>query len=243
MTAPLITLNATVAEIEDALLAGKSVKDVARDLAEPPNNVYGVYRDLVRRGEINDQNVTVTKRPDLTVARQQTTGVGSASRPVPAPPALAPPVNGSAEPTIDALVNAAARSTSKRTQALGVKLAALATVVRDRLRDERAAAEAKAREAEVRDAAAAEVAALEAKLAEARAKLKGSGSTSRRGSKTKTTDNPAGQKSPRPAYEGGPPSSVIRAWAKANNYEISDRGQLPPGVIEDYRREHGGGAS
>lgn len=176
MSATLVTLNATVSEIEDALLAGKSVKDVAADLAEPPNNVYGVYRELVRRGDIVDESVHVEDRPNLTVARQpsttsQTTGTGSASRPVPAPPTPAPPAAGSAEPTLDALINAAARSSSKRTQVLGVKLADLAHVVRDRLRDERDTAEKARRERAVREAAAADVARLEAQLREARARL------------------------------------------------------------------------
>lgn len=160
MSAPLITLNATVAEIENALIEGKSVKDVARDLQEPPNNVYGVYRALVERGEID-------------VAAQSTGRAGSAPRPVPAPspPPAAPVTGGGAEPTIDALINAAVRSTSKRTQALGAKLGELAGVVRQRLRDERAAAEKAQQENAIREAALAEVAALEAKLAEARAKL------------------------------------------------------------------------
>lgn len=109
-----------------------------------------------------------------------TTGTASsASRPVPAPPTRpTPPVvdgataaPGSAEPTLDALVTAAARSTSKRTQALGVKLADLASVIRDRLRAERQSAEKAEQERAVREAAAAEVARLEAELREARAKL------------------------------------------------------------------------
>lgn len=119
MSAPLITLNATVAEIEDLLMDGKSVKDVARDLQEPPNNVYGVYRALVERGEIDDPDVVIPRRPDLTVASQTTGRTGSAPRPVPAPspPTVARTSDGGAEPTIDALVNAAVRSTSKRTEA------------------------------------------------------------------------------------------------------------------------------
>jgi hypothetical protein len=185
MSAPLITLNATVAEIEDALMDGKSVKTVALDLQEPQQNVYGVYRALVERGEINDPAVarSMPPRRDLTVARQpsmtsQTTGrTGSAPRPVPAPtpPPATPVTGGGAEPTLDALIAAAGRSQSKRTQALGAKLGELAGVVRQRLRDERDAAEKAERENAAREAAVAEVAALEAKLAEARAKLGGKG--------------------------------------------------------------------
>lgn len=86
--------------------------------------------------------------------------------PAPAPAKPAPP-------SLDALVNAAARSTSKRTQALGVKVSDLATVLRQRLTDEREAAEVAERQNRERAAASAEVARLEAALREAKAKVGG----------------------------------------------------------------------
>jgi hypothetical protein len=73
---------------------------------------------------------------------------------------------------VDALANAAARSPSKRTQALGVRLSDLAAVVRERLAAEREAAERAQKQKAQRDAAAAEVARLEEQLRAAKAKLR-----------------------------------------------------------------------
>lgn len=92
----------------------------------------------------------------------------TAARPTPAPPA-AP------GPSVDELVRACARSESKRTQARGVKLAALVDDIRAALRAERETAEAKAAREKARAAAVAEVKRLEKALAEARAKAVAAG--------------------------------------------------------------------
>lgn len=74
--------------------------------------------------------------------------------------------------SVDALANAAARSTSKRTQALGAKLADLAIVVRQRLAEERRAAEKAEQNRRERELAAAEVTRLEEALRAAREKIR-----------------------------------------------------------------------
>jgi hypothetical protein len=152
------TLNVTVAQIEDAMLAGQTVPDFAREWSEPPANVLAIFRRLQDEGRIPRNGpaqvaTTPKTRPLASVPMEPTTGTG---------PAL----------SVDALVNAAARSESKRTQALGIKLADLATVVRGRLAEERAAAEKAEHQRAERDAAAAEVARLEEQLRAARAKLR-----------------------------------------------------------------------
>lgn len=160
MTAVVQTLNCTVGEIEELLAKGVPVEQIARDLQEPRQNVVAVW-DRWRK------NGAVTLPPP------------TAPRPVavvPAAPATPTPqghrVDESAI-TVNALVAAAGRSTSKRTQALGVRLADLAKVVRDRLAEERTAAEQAERGRAERERAAAEVTRLEAQLREARAKLRG----------------------------------------------------------------------
>lgn len=106
-------------------------------------------------------------------------------RPTP-PPALAvvPPVKADAQvaqvaeaPAVDELIRACARSDSKRTQALGVKLADLAEKARAALRTEREAAEAKAARSKEVAAAQAEVKRLEKLLADAKAKAVAAGAS------------------------------------------------------------------
>lgn len=171
MTATIPTLNASVPQIEAALRAGKTVQQVADEMAEPPNNVYGVLKAVRGRGEDPTSTGPTTATPRAPL------------RPVPVPPAPVTPVAGAAEPSVDTLIAAAARSQSKRTQALAVKLTDLATVVRDRLRTERETAERTAREKEERERAQAEFDELQARLAELRPKLRvsraGSGGTRR----------------------------------------------------------------
>lgn len=152
------TLNVTVAQIEDALLAGQTVPDFAREWSEPPANVLAVFRRLQGEGRIprnapSQVATTATEKP-------------------PAAPVACVPESTVSAPSVDALVNAAARSSSKRTQALGVRLSDLAAVVRERLADERQAAEKAEQQKAQRDAAAAEVARLEEQLRAAKAKLR-----------------------------------------------------------------------
>lgn len=152
------TLNVTVAQIEDALLAGQTVRDFAREWSEPPANVLAIYRRLQREGRIpanGPAQVATPQRTPLVGIKTEPTTTGT-----------------SAVPTIDALVNAAARSSSKRTQVLGTKLHDLAGVIRARLAEERVAAEKEERAKAERAAAAAEVQRLERQLAEAKAKLR-----------------------------------------------------------------------
>lgn len=155
MTA-LVTINATVAEIEDMLKSGQSVEAVARELQEPRNNVIGVWRAMEKRGEVP----TPQTRPFAVPS------------PAPGPRPTAAPAAPTSGPSVDALAAAAERSSSKRTQALGAKLRDLAEVVRTRLTEERQAAERAEQEKAEREAAAAEVERLEARLREARAKLR-----------------------------------------------------------------------
>lgn len=163
MAATLTTLNVSVAQIESDLRAGKTVAEISQDWSEPPANVYAVQRAMQARGDSNGHAAASPKPP---VAPPVAAGARPAANVSPSAPAVAPVAL-----SVDALVAAAARSTSKRTQALGVKLHDLAAVVRQRLADERATAEREAKERAEREAAAAEVARLEAQLREARAKL------------------------------------------------------------------------
>ncbi|MFC5203867.1 histone-like nucleoid-structuring protein Lsr2 [Streptomyces kaempferi] len=36
----------------------------------------------------------------------------------------------------------------------------------------------------------------------------------------------------------GPSSEELRAWARANNYEVNDRGRVPASIHEAYRKAH-----
>lgn len=168
MAATLTTLNVSVEQIEADLRAGKTVADIAQDWSEPPANVYAVQRAMQARGDGNGRG-TASPRPP---AAAPVVAGARALTSVPHPPTPPAADAGQSGPAVDALVNAAARSSSKRTQALGVKLADLAAVVRQRLADEREQAERAEKERAEREAAAAEVQRLEAQLAEARAKLR-----------------------------------------------------------------------
>jgi hypothetical protein len=163
MTAVVQTLNCTVGEIEELLGKGVTVEQIARDLQEPRQNVVAVW-DRWRKN-----NGAVATPPPA--ARPVVVTTTSAA---PAPSVTLPGYRvDPAAFTVDALVSATARSSSKRTQALGVRLADLAKVVRDRLAEERAAAEqAEAKKAE-QEKARADIARLEAQLRAARAKLAG----------------------------------------------------------------------
>lgn len=161
MTRPIEqTLNVSVAQIEAALLDGVSVPDFAQQWSEPAANVLAVFRRLQREGRIPTNAPT-------QVASRPPTPPASGPRPLASVPTT--PVAASA-PSVEALVAAAGRSESKRTQALGKKLDDLAAVLRQRLTDERFAAEQAAKERAEREAAAAEVARLEAELKAAREK-------------------------------------------------------------------------
>lgn len=158
------TLNVTVAQIEDALLAGQTVPDFAREWSEPPANVLAVFRRLQNEGRIpTNAPSQVAKTPGAPVP---------GSRP-PASVPSRPAAQSDALPSVGALAGAAARSTSKRTQTLGVKLLDLANVVLQRLADERETAEKaeQNRRERERELAAAEVARLEEALRAARQKL------------------------------------------------------------------------
>lgn len=147
----LMTLNVSPEQIETELRAGRSVDDIATEWQEPRSNVLGVLRAMQAKGE-TIAGATVPSRPVVP------------PRPSPVDPVDPRTI------AVDALVNAAARSASKRTQALGVRLSDLSKVLRTRLADEREQAEATEAERREREAAAAEVARLEALLAAARVK-------------------------------------------------------------------------
>jgi hypothetical protein len=167
MTTTLTTLNISVEQIESDLRRGRTVQEIAQDWSEPAANVLAVKRAMDARTNA-PAPAAGTSAPVVAPVRQ-----------VPAPTAAATSstllghrVDESAI-TVDAIVAAAARSTSKRTQVLGVKLADLAKVVRERLADERKSAEAAEAKRAEQERAAAEVKRLEAALREARAKLRG----------------------------------------------------------------------
>lgn len=166
MTATLPTLNATVEQIEHDLRAGKSVDDVCTEWQEPRSNVIGVLRAMQARG---DKPESRQPAPPVAGARALTS--------VPQRPTPPTGVSGQQGLAVDALVNAAARSASKRTQALGVKLADLVADIRKRLVAEREAAERAEAERAEREAAAREVKRLEDALREARARagMRGAG--------------------------------------------------------------------
>lgn len=159
----LTTLNTSVEQIESDLRHGRTVDEIVSDWQEPKTNVIAVLRAMQARGE--RMAAAPSKQPAAPVAGAR------ALTSVPHPPTTPAADAGQSGLAVDALVNAAARSTSKRTQALGVKLADLATAVRTRLAEEREQAERAEKERADREAAAAEVERLETQLREARAKL------------------------------------------------------------------------
>jgi DNA-binding transcriptional MerR regulator len=163
VTAVVQTLNCTVGEIEELLAKGVPVEQIARDLQEPRQNVVAVW-DRWRKNNGEADPTTAIAKPVVGVARL-----------VPSTPTMTLPGHrvDPAAITVEALINAAARSASKRTQALGVRLADVAKAVRERLADERRAAEQAEATRREREAAAAEVERLEAQLRAARAKLSG----------------------------------------------------------------------
>lgn len=151
-------------DIEHLLRQGKSAQWVATNLGEPMPLVMKVLDRLRKEAA---QPADADEDDEETPAAAP---VAAGARPLASVPRATEP--GSAPPSIEALVSAAARSTSKRTKALGQKLEDLARVIRQRLNDERVAAEAAEKTRREREAAAAEVARLEAELRAAREKAK-----------------------------------------------------------------------
>lgn len=213
MTPALVTLNVSVEQIERDLKAGRSVEEIAQDWSEPRANVYAVKRAM----DASSGAPTPAPTPPLHVAR----------------PA---PVPADADAGLTAMVLEASRSKSARTRALGAKLDKLVEDLQARLSAERAdAAEQEAKRAE-RQAAADEVKRLEAALREARAKL---GRNAVPASPSRSKEGAAGGATARPAYDGGPPPSVIRAWARDNAVDCPRVGTLPGRVINAYRSAAG----
>lgn len=96
------------------------------------------------------------------------------------PPATPTPVRGPVEPggpTIEQVITAGKRSSSKRISALAKKVEVLAGDLRTRLAEERVAADEARRKAAATEEARREIIELEAKLAAARAKLRPAGRT------------------------------------------------------------------
>lgn len=165
MTA-ITTLNISVEQIESDLRRGRTVQEIVQDWSEPLSNVLAVKRAMEARGDRSHAPI----KPPAPVTPVAGAGARPAASASPDGPAARAAVDSS--PSVDALVAAAARSTSKRTQALGVRLADVAKVVRERLAAERAAAEEAEATRREQEQARAEVERLEAQLREARAKLR-----------------------------------------------------------------------
>ncbi|WFF07233.1 Lsr2 family protein [Micromonospora sp. WMMD1076] len=139
---------------------------------------------------------------------------GPAARPSPGPAAPAsPPVD-----TLAQLLHAAAASPSRRVQALGEKLRALAGEVRDALERERQAAEAQRRVDE-----------LAAQLEEAREALRtATGRPARPATPTAVAQGPATEVTPK----------TVREWARKNGVEVPALGRIPRTVMDAYLAAH-----
>lgn len=140
----MVTMNVSVAQIEQDLRAGKSVEEISQEWSEPRANVYAVKRAM--------DAAMVTPAP------------------VPPPrPAIAP----AAVAMVLTLVSEASQSKRARTRTLAAKLDKLVEELQELLTAEKAEADELARKRREREEAAAEVARLEEQLRAARAKLAG----------------------------------------------------------------------
>lgn len=214
MTIP--TLNVSVDQIRSDLRGGKTVDQIAAEWSEPVANVRAVLTQMQR--EAGRSSSTTPERP---------------LRPVPTvaqPPAL----DLETVRLID-LVTEASQSTSSQTRKLGARLDTLAETVAERLSDERATAAERAAAEGQRAEALAEVQRLEDQLREARARLGGARAPA---SPSRSKAGAAGGVSTTAAYDGGPPSSVIRAWAREQAIEVPAKGTLPKAVVDRYREAH-----
>lgn len=43
-----------------------------------------------------------------------------------------------------------------------------------------------------------------------------------------------------PSRGSGDSPAVVRQWARANGYEVNERGRIPAGLVAAYRAAHGG---
>lgn len=155
---------------------------------------------------------TPAARHNLSVAR----------RPAPTATPTPEPVR-TVTPSANELIVAASRSTRKRTQALGVKVAGLLGDLAKALREEEEAETAAREAAEAKVRNAKRIAELEAELA----KLKG---------KTTTAAKPA-------ATTDGPTSKEIRTWAAQNGVTCPPVGRVPATVRQAYDNAHAGNAA
>ncbi|MCX4580652.1 Lsr2 family protein [Streptomyces sp. NBC_01571] len=56
--------------------------------------------------------------------------------------------------------------------------------------------------------------------------------------KGRKTGRASGVGRARKAPVDGPSSEELRTWARANNYEVNDRGRVPASIHEAYRKAH-----
>ncbi|WP_329292814.1 histone-like nucleoid-structuring protein Lsr2 [Streptomyces sp. NBC_01455] len=56
--------------------------------------------------------------------------------------------------------------------------------------------------------------------------------------KGRKTGRVSGAGRARKAPVDGPTSEELRTWARANNYEVNDRGRVPASIHEAYRKAH-----
>jgi hypothetical protein len=194
MTAKLV--NSTPAEIIALAERNWSAGQISEHLSEPVANVV----DVLRNRDAQPSKPTPT-----------------AAQPSPVRPAAAPirPLG------TGNLLQRAELSTSKRTKALGARIAGdldrLAVMLDDGQRTEAEAAKA----AEVRRAARAEVDELEKQLAAAKAKLR----------PRKKASAPA---QTRPAPFLAPASKLVRQWAAKQGIDVAPTGRVPSSVIDAY---------
>lgn len=172
----LVTLNATVAQIEADLRAGKSIEQISQDWSEPRANVFAIKRAMDAAESRPPAAVTTLPRP----------------APVPA----------SADAGLLAMVAEGSKSKSARTRALAAKLDKLVEEISERLAAERRDEAEREKKRQEQAAARAEVERLEAALREARAKL---GRNAAPGAPSRSKPGATGGPVTKPAYDGGPP--------------------------------------
>lgn len=200
------TINATVAEIEDQLRAGRKIEEVARDLMEPRNNVIAIWHAMRQRGEIGEAPQAPAAAPAPTLAPVPTPAPAETTEEPPAPVAARslPDMREQARQVVQPRPEFKQRATN------AVELLARADSMDDkrvqgalgRARKAMTDLAAQVHRYESQDEARSRVAALEEELRAARAALRGS--TPTRNTKHVTSNEPlacrkgCGRTSPNP---------------------------------------------
>ncbi|MFG2054787.1 histone-like nucleoid-structuring protein Lsr2 [Micromonospora sp. NPDC048930] len=226
---PKITSRADY-EVLRLFVGGKSEIEIADATGLTQKAITRVINDMCAGDEVvAGQMVTAYEhRARAVAAAQGRPGVPGVPRTttVPPPGTLRPPAQPAAPAgpdTLTQLLHAAAASPTRRVQALGEKLRALAAEVREALAKEEQAAAAQRRVDE-----------LAAELKKAQEELRAA---------TGRPARPPASGAAVPAAGPEVPAKTVRAWARQNKVDVPALGRIPRDVMDAYLKANPGQAT